>query len=141
MPGGGREAYEINSFRIWIEGNGGRVSWYCFTEGGRGGNSSVGNKVGALLCMMKHHALHPHRCRPVERNPPPPPPPPVPLGFNIDSDSTSCSSFGWEFKPKFDRCTSAFHRRDSKDPDIHVLDMVMLTAKTHPPYTIHEDGM
>ena len=37
-------------------------------------------------------------------------------------------------------CTYAFHRTDSKDSDIHVLDWGML-ARTHPACTIHEDGM
>ena len=39
-------------------------------------------------------------------------------------------------------CTHAFHRRDSKDPDIHVLlHRWMLATKTHPACTIHEDEM
>ena len=32
------------------------------------------------------------------------------------------NSFGWEYKPRFSLCTHAFHRTDSKDPDVHVLD-------------------
>ena len=35
----------------------------------------------------------------------------------------------------------AFHRTDSKDPDVHVLDGWMPATKTHPARTIHEDGM
>ena len=38
-------------------------------------------------------------------------------------------------------CTHAFHRTDSKDPDVHVLDGWMPATKTHPARTIHEDGM
>ena len=38
-------------------------------------------------------------------------------------------------------CTHAFHRTDSKVPDIQVLDRWMPAAKTHPARTIHEDGM
>ena len=32
------------------------------------------------------------------------------------------NSFGWEYKPRPSLCSHAFHRTDSKDPDIHVLD-------------------
>ena len=31
------------------------------------------------------------------------------------------NSFGWEYKPRSSLCTHAFHRTDSKDPDVHVL--------------------
>ena len=51
------------------------------------------------------------------------------------------NSFGWEYKPRSSLCTHAFHRTDSKDPDVHVLDGWMPAAKTHPTCTIHEDGM
>ena len=37
--------------------------------------------------------------------------------------------------------TYAFHRADSKDRDIHVLDRRMPAIKTHPACTIHKDGM
>ena len=37
--------------------------------------------------------------------------------------------------------THAFHRMDSKDSDVHVLDGRMPATKTHPARTIHEDGM
>ena len=51
------------------------------------------------------------------------------------------NSFRWEYKPRFSLCSHAFHRRDSKEPDIHILDGWMLAAKTHPAYTIYEYGM
>ena len=51
------------------------------------------------------------------------------------------NSSGWEYKPRSSLCTHAFHRTDSKDPDIHVLDGWMPARKTHTPGTIHEDGM
>ena len=51
------------------------------------------------------------------------------------------NSFGWEYKPRSSLCTHAFHRTDSKDPDVHVLDGWMPATKTHPACTIHEDGM
>ena len=51
------------------------------------------------------------------------------------------NSFGWECRPRSSLCTCAFHRTDSKDPDVHVLDGWMLATKTHPACTIHEDGM
>ena len=47
--------------------------------------------------------------------------------------------FEWEYKPRSSVCTHAFHRTDSKDPDIYVLDGWMPVAKTHPVCTIHED--
>ena len=53
----------------------------------------------------------------------------------------SPNSFGWEYKPRSSLRTHAFHRRDTKDPDIHVLDGWMPATKTHPARTIHEDGM
>ena len=51
------------------------------------------------------------------------------------------NSFGWEYKPRSSLRTHAFHRTDSKDPDIHVLDGWMLATKTHPACTIRKDGM
>ena len=51
------------------------------------------------------------------------------------------NSFGWEYKPRSSLCIHAFHRTDSKDPDVHVLDGWMPATKTHPARTIHEDGM
>ena len=49
--------------------------------------------------------------------------------------------FRWEYKVRSSLCTLAFHRTDSKDPGIHVLDRWMPATKTHPASTIHEDGM
>ena len=62
----------------------------------------------------------------------------VNMGFKLHSPK---NSFGWEYKPRSSLCTHAFHRMDSKDPDIHVLDGWMPATKTHPARTIHEDGM
>ena len=59
----------------------------------------------------------------------------------MGSDSISPNSFGWEYKPRSSLCTHAFHRADSKDPVIHVLDGWMPATKTHPVCTIHEDGI
>ena len=59
-------------------------------------------------------------------------------GFKLHSPQ---NSFGWEYKPRSSLCTHAFHRTDSKDPDVHVLDGWMPATKTHPARTIHEDGM
>ena len=46
-----------------------------------------------------------------------------------------------EYKPRSSLCSHAFHRTDSKHPDIHVLDGWMPATKTQPACTIHEDGM
>ena len=35
----------------------------------------------------------------------------------------------------------ACHHTDSNDSDIHVLDWWVVATKTHPGYTVHEDGM
>ena len=51
------------------------------------------------------------------------------------------NSFGWEYKKRSSLCSHAFHRTDSKDPDIHVLDGWIPTTKSHPECTIHEDGI
>ena len=47
------------------------------------------------------------------------------------------NSFGWEYKPRSCLCTHAFHRNDSKDPDIHALDGWMLATK----HTQHAPSM
>ena len=57
------------------------------------------------------------------------------------SDSITYNSFGWQYKPKTCLCTHAFHHTDSKDPNIHILDMWMPATKTNPACTIHEDEM
>ena len=64
------------------------------------------------------------------------------LGVNMGSNSIPPkNSFGWEYKPRSSLCTHAFHRSDSKDPDVHVLDGWMPATKTRPACTIHEDRM
>ena len=67
---------------------------------------------------------------------PPSPPPPPP-----QKKRKKKNSFGWEYKPRSSLSTHAFHRTDSKDPDVHVLAGWMPATKTHPARTIHEDGM
>ena len=42
------------------------------------------------------------------------------------------NSFGWEYKPRSSLRTHAFHRTDSKDPDVHVLDGWMPATKNTP---------
>ena len=51
------------------------------------------------------------------------------------------NSLGWEYTPRSNLCTLAFHRTDSNDPDIHVLDGWMPATKRHAACTIHEGGM
>ena len=54
------------------------------------------------------------------------------LGVNMGSNSIPPkNSFGWEYKPRSSLCTHAFHRTDSKDPDVHVLDGWMPATKKH----------
>ena len=40
------------------------------------------------------------------------------LGVNMSSDSILRNSFRWEYKPWSSLCSRAFHRTDSKDPDL-----------------------
>ena len=51
------------------------------------------------------------------------------------------NSFRWDYKPRSRLSTYTFHRTDSKDPDIHVLDGWMPATKTHPACTILVDGI
>ena len=51
------------------------------------------------------------------------------------------NSFGCEYRPRSRLCTYAFHRTNSKEPDIRVLDGGKPATKTHFARTIHEDGM
>ena len=51
------------------------------------------------------------------------------LGVNMVSGSIPPNSFRWEYKLRSSLCTHAFHRTDSKDPDIHVLDGWMPATK------------
>ena len=39
------------------------------------------------------------------------------------------NSFKWEYKPRCSLCSHAFHRTDSKDPDIYVVDGWMPATK------------
>ena len=50
----------------------------------------------------------------------------------MGSDSIPPNSFGWEYRPRSSLCTHAFHHTDSKDPDIHVLDVWMPVKKITP---------
>ena len=59
----------------------------------------------------------------------------------MGSNSIPQNSFGWECKARSSLYTHAFYRTSSKNPDFHVLDEWMPATKTHPPCTIHEDGM
>ena len=49
-------------------------------------------------------------------------------------------TLGWAYKPRSSLCTHAFHRTDSIDPDIYVLDGWMPATITHPACTIHQGG-
>ena len=52
------------------------------------------------------------------------------------------NSFGWKYKLRSSLCTHAFHRTDSKDPDVHILDGWMPATKntpsTHHPWRRNE---
>ena len=50
-------------------------------------------------------------------------------GFKLHSPQ---NSFRWEYKPRSSLCTHAFHRTDSKDPDVHVLGRVNAGNKNTP---------
>ena len=99
-----------------------------------GGNSLVGSVLGSLSCLMQHHGFNPplKRIFLVERI------------FPLELLTWLLTPFPknslrLECKPRSSLCTHAFHRMDSKTPDIHALDRWMLETKTHPAYTIHED--
>ena len=49
------------------------------------------------------------------------------------------NSFGWEYKPKSSLCTHAFHRTDSKDPDVHILDRWILATPPPLPKQTHSN--
>ena len=108
------------------EGGGSVVS---FKYGGR--NSSVGSAWAHCHSVAGSILLWGHF--PVEGS--------FPLELTWIQTPFPQNSFGWEYKPRSSLCTHAFHRMDSKDPDVHVLDGWMLATKTHPARTIHEDGM
>ena len=54
------------------------------------------------------------------------------LGVNTGSDSIPKKTFGWEYKLRSSLCTHAFHRTDSHNPEMSVLDGWMPAAKTNP---------
>ena len=59
----------------------------------------------------------------------------------MGSDSIPPNYFGCKYKLRSCLCTHAFHRTDSKDPNIRVLGGSMPATETHPARTIHKDGM
>ena len=85
--------------------------------------------MNPLSCLMQHRRFDP------------PPGRIFPLELTWVLTPFPQNSFGWEYKPRYSVCTHAFHRTDSKDPHIHVLDGWMLATKIHPACTIHEDEM
>ena len=100
----------------------------------RGWNSSAGSELGSLSCLMQRHGFGPPlgRIFSVEGI--------FPLQLTWILTPFLKNSFGWEYKPRLSLCIHVFHRTDSKDPDIHVLDGWMPATKTQPACTIHEDG-
>ena len=97
-----------------------------------GWNNLVGSVLGLLLCVMQHCRFNPAQSHPVGE---------FSFGGNTSSDSTPLNSLRWEYKLRSSLCTHAFHRIDSKDPDLHVFDEWMPATKTHPAHTINEDEM
>ena len=95
----------------------------------------IGSVLGSLSCLMQRHGFNPPRRRIflVEGI--------FPLELTWVLTPFPQNSFGWEYKRRSSLSTHAFHRMDSKDPDIHVIDRWMLATKTHPACTTHEDGM
>ena len=64
-----------------------------------------------------------------------------PLELTWDLNPFHRNSFvGWEYKPSSSLCAHEFHRKDSIDPGIQVLDGWMPATKTNPAYAIHEEG-
>ena len=127
----------VNSVCIsWCQGKRRRdkcaVHWFTVIQSSRGRNSSVGS---AWARCPQCHGFDPPQGTFSGRGD-------FSLGVNMGSNSIPPqNSFGWEYKPRSSLCTHAFHRMDSKDPDVHVLDGWMPATKTHPACTIHEDGM
>ena len=99
-----------------------------------GRNSSVASVLGSLSCLIEHCGFDPPLRRNflVERI--------FPLELTWVLTLFPQNSFGWKYKPRFSPCTHAFHRTDSEDPDIHVLDQWMPATKTYPACTIPKDG-
>ena len=92
----------------------------------------VGSVLGSLSCFMQHRGFY------------------TPLGRILLEEEIFPlelawvlfpflqNSCGWEYKPRSSLYSCAFHRMDSKEPDIHVLDGWMLGTKTpsmHQPQT------
>ena len=101
----------------------------------RAGNSSAASVLGSLSCLMQQLGFGPplRRIFLVEGI--------FPLELAWVLTAFPQNSFGWEHKPRSSLCTHAFHRTDSKDPDIHVLNGWVLATKTQPAHTIHKDRM
>ena len=89
------------------------------SELGSGGrNSSDGSVSGSLSCLMQRRGFDP----PLGRK--------FPLELTWVLTRFPLNSFGWEYKQRSSLCTHAFHRMDSKDPDVHILDAWMPVTKT-----------
>ena len=54
----------------------------------------------------------------------------VALKVSVIQTPFPLNSFGWEYKPRSSLCTQAFHRIESKDHGIHVVDGWMTATKT-----------
>ena len=95
----------------------------------------LNSALGWLSCLMQHHGFSPplRRIFPVEGT--------FPLELTWVLTPFPQNSFMWEYKLRSRLCTYAFHRMDTEDPGIHVLDRWMSATKTHPACSIHEDGM
>ena len=91
--------------------------------------------LGTLSCLMQHRWFDPSLriIFPIEGI--------FPLELTWVLTQFPQNSFRWEYKPRSSSWTHVFHRTDSKDPDIHVLDGWMRASKTHPACTIHKDRM
>ena len=77
----------------------------------------VGSALGSLSCLMQRHGFDTLQGRfffPVEGI--------FPLELTWVLTPFPQTSFGCEYKPRSSLYSHAFHRTDSKDPDIHVLD-------------------
>ena len=100
-----------------------------------GPEQPVGSVLGLLSCLMHRHGFHPpmRRIFLVEGI--------FHLELTWVLTPLPQNSFGRKYKPRSSLCTHAFHRTDSKDPDIHVRDEWMPATKAHPACTIHKDGM
>ena len=108
------------------------VDWSFGRSLSWGWNSSVGNVLGWLSCVMQRCGVDP------------------PLSFQQRGFFPWSWLWFWLHSPKtlsnegINRGLvygQAFHHMDSKDPDIHVLDRWIPATKTHLACTIHEDGM